>query len=53
MTIKDYVEELEQIQSEIKRNNIRNSQLRKRVKELEASISEYLSEKGQHGLKEQ
>jgi cell division septum initiation protein DivIVA len=51
MTIKDYVDELEQIQSEIKRNNIRNAQLRKRVKELETSIFEYLSEKGQHGLK--
>lgn len=51
MSIKGYVDELEQLQAEIKRNNIRNSILRKRVKELENNITVYLDEKGQHGLK--
>ena len=51
MSIKSYVDELEQIHIEIKRNNTRNTLLRKRIKELENSISEYLIEKGQQGLK--
>ena len=51
MSIKAYVDELEQVQEEIKRNNKRNALLRVRVRELEASISEYLTAKGQHGLK--
>jgi hypothetical protein len=51
MSIKAYVDELEQIQYEIKANNKRNTLLRVRVKELENNISEYLAEKGQHGLK--
>ena len=51
MSIKGYVDELEQIQSEIKRNNTRNRVLRQRAKALEANISEYLSQKGQSGLK--
>ena len=50
-TIKSYVDELEQIQEEIKRNSKRNSILRVRAKELEYNISEYLASKGQHGLK--
>ena len=53
MSIKSYIEELENIQSEIKRNNIRNSNHRKRIKELETNITEYLKEKGQLGLKYQ
>jgi hypothetical protein len=53
MSIKAYVEELENIQYEIKRNNIKNSQHRKRIKELEANITDYLNEKGQLGLKYQ
>jgi hypothetical protein len=51
MSIKNYVDELEQIQAEIKRNNTHNRFLRQRVKELEANIAEYLAQKGQHGLK--
>ena len=51
MSIKGYVEELEQLQLEIKRNNTRNRFLHQRVKELETNIAEYLAEKGQHGLK--
>lgn len=51
MSIKTYVDELEQIQIEIKRNNTRNKLLRARTKELEYNIANYLAEKGQHGLK--
>ena len=51
MSIKAYVDELEQIQEEIKRNNKRNALLRVRVKELELNIRDYLDSKGQHGLK--
>lgn len=51
MSIKSCVDELEQIHIEIKRNNNRNLILRKRIKELENNISEYLIEKGQQGLK--
>lgn len=51
MSIKNYVDELENIQAEIKRNNLANRNLRQRVKELEFNIREYLIEKGQHGLK--
>ena len=53
MSIKSYVDELQSVQSEIKRNNVRNRFLRKRAKELEFNITEYLAEKGQHGLKYQ
>lgn len=51
MSIKGYVDELEQIQVEIKHNNARNKILRQRAKELEMNIADYLEEKGQHGLK--
>jgi hypothetical protein len=51
MSIKTYVDELEQIHIEIKRNNTRNKLLRTRAKELESNITDYLTEKGQHGLK--
>jgi len=51
MSIKSYVDELEQIQYEIKANNKRNTLLRARLKELEINISKYLAEKGQHGVK--
>jgi hypothetical protein len=53
MSIKAYVEELENIHNEIKRNNLKNSQHRQRIKELEANITDYLNEKGQQGLKYQ
>lgn len=51
MSIKSYLDELEQLHAEIKRNNIRNRMLRQRSKELEDNIKEYLSNKGQHGVK--
>jgi cell division septum initiation protein DivIVA len=51
MSIKGYVDELEQLQAEIKRNNSRNRALRMRVKDLETNIKEYLAQKGQHGVK--
>ena len=51
MSIKAYVDELDQIQDEIKRNNKRNALLRGRARELERNISDYLAAKGQHGLK--
>ena len=53
MSIKAYVDELQNIQFEIKRNNIKNSNHRQRIKELETNITEYLHEKGQLGLKYQ
>jgi cell division septum initiation protein DivIVA len=51
MSIKSYVNELEQLHAEIKRNNSRNRALRTRVKNLESNIEEYLAQKGQHGVK--
>lgn len=51
MSIRSYVEELSTINKEIKMNNSRNRILRKRVKELEKNITEYLKNKGQNGLK--
>lgn len=51
MSIKGYVDELEQINAEIKRNNMRNRALRQRSAELESNIALYLAEKGQQGLK--
>ena len=40
MSIKSYVDELEQIQNQIKRNNENNRLLRKRSTELEANITD-------------
>lgn len=51
MSIKGYVEELNSVNIEIKNNNIKNKTLRKRAKELENNISEYLNSKEQNGLK--
>ena len=51
MSIRSYVEELNTIQKEIKVNNTRNRFLRKRMKQLELNITEYLKSKGQNGLK--
>lgn len=51
MSLKGYVEELNQINLEIKRNNIINKKLRTRGKELEDLIKGYLQEKNQNGLK--
>jgi len=51
MSIKSYVDELEQLNAEIKRNNCRNKLLRGRVAELEKNITAYLEEKDLNGLK--
>lgn len=51
MSIQRYIEELENINKEIKRNNLRNKTLRKRSGELEQNITDYLRVKEQHGLK--
>jgi len=49
--IQNYVEELNDIRTEIVRNNARNKLLKKRVTELEAHILAYLREKEQEGVK--
>ena len=51
MSIRAYVDELGTINKEIKANNMRNRLLRKRVRELENNITQYLKSKGQNGLK--
>lgn len=51
MSLKGYVDELNHINAEIKRNNLSNKKLRIRAKDLEKSIKEYLQEKNQSGLK--
>ena len=51
MSIRSYVEELSTINKEIAANNSRNRILRKRVKQLESNITQYLQAKGQNGLK--
>lgn len=49
--IKGYIEEVENIESEIKRNNTRNKMLRKRNEELKGLIAKYLNEKNEPGVK--
>jgi len=51
MSIKNYIDEMEQLNNEIRRNNENNRRLRARVLELEINIKEYLEHKGQHGIK--
>ena len=51
MTIQSYINELESIKIEIKRNNERNKKLRQRQKKLENEITQYLDSKEQKGLK--
>ncbi len=51
MSIKEYVNEINMLRKEIARNNMRNKQLRSRVKELEESITSYLKSKDQTGVK--
>ena len=51
MSIKSCVDELKSLNVEIKRNNFRNKELKKRVKDLENSITTYLNIKEQNGLK--
>ena len=51
MSVKQYIDELSKINVEIKLNNQKNKNLRKRASELENSISEYLKSKKQEGLK--
>ncbi len=50
-TIKGLIEEFENLESEIKRNNTRNKILRKRGNELKEQIKKYLQEKEQPGVK--
>lgn len=51
MSIKAYVDELENIEAQIKINNQKNAALRKRMKELKTNITQFLQEKDQVGLK--
>lgn len=51
MSIKSYLDELDNINTEIKNNNFRNKFLRKRKKELEENIKKYLNSKDQNGIK--
>lgn len=51
MSIKSTVDELDSVMIEIKRNCQRNRVLRKRAKQLELDITEYLKSKDQSGLK--
>jgi hypothetical protein len=51
MSLKGYVDELNQLKSEINRNNAVNKKLRERCKNLHELIKEYLQEKNQSGLK--
>ena len=51
MSIKGYIDELNSLHQEIKHNNARNRELKKRVKSIESHITEYLKMKEQSGLK--
>ena len=51
MSIKGYIDELNSLHQEIKYNNARNRDLKKRVKTIEIHITEYLQIKDQAGLK--
>jgi len=51
MSIKGYVDELNLLNEEIKRNNMRNKKLRERIKQLESNIAAYLQSKDQTGVK--
>ena len=50
-SIKGYIQELEGLKNEIKRNNLRNRELNKRVKIIEESIKNFLTSKQQSGIK--
>ena len=51
MSIRQYIEEIDAIRQEIKLNNKRNTELRKRYKVLESAIKEYLQKNDQYGMK--
>jgi cell division septum initiation protein DivIVA len=51
MSVRQYLDEIDAIRNEIKRNNQRNSELRKRYKVLEEQIKDYLNENEQYGMK--
>jgi len=51
MAIQGYVDELELIKQEIRRNNAQNRRLRDRLKKIEAAISTYLEAKQTSGVK--
>lgn len=51
MSIKSCIIEMEEIQKEIKLNNKRNLVLRKRIKEIELNIIDYIKQNNNDGLK--
>lgn len=51
MSIQGYLDELEEINKEIKANNARNKVLRARAKELHTNVQTYLANKDQPGIK--
>lgn len=51
MSIRAYVDELDTINKEIRANNARNRLLRRRLREVESNITNYLQAKQQSGLK--
>lgn len=51
MSITNYVNELQIINKEIKRQSVETAKLRKRAKELEIHIEEFLKDKDQLGVK--
>jgi hypothetical protein len=51
MSIKPAIDELEQINAEIARNNARNKQLRQRTKVLEQQIAQFLETQATGGVK--
>ena len=51
MSIKGVIDELDDIEMEIKRNNYRNKELRERKKVLETEVDTYLESKNQDGMR--
>lgn len=51
MSAKNTIEEIKQLQLEIKRNNEINKNHRRHINELKESLAQYLESKGQAGLK--
>lgn len=51
MSVKSYLDEMEEIKQEIKNNNAKNKALRERIRELENNVQNYLNSKNQPGLK--
>ena len=51
MSIKEYIDEMDLIETEISNNNAKNRILRKRYKELDAQISDYIKSKDHTGIR--